>query len=165
MNPMEDIRVEKVTLNMGCGTDAKKIEKSEKFLEKLTGQKPVVTLTRKRNTFGVAKGRPTGVKVTLRKEKAVKFLKDALAAVDNKVKISQINDGNFSIGIKESIDLPNVKYDPDIGIVGLDVCVTLERPGFRVKRKLKNSKIGNKHLITKEQTIEWLKRTGVKVDG
>ena len=143
MNPMQEIRIEKVTLNMGCGADPKKIEKAQKFLAKITDQKPYVTLAKKRSTFGPTKGRPMGAKVTLRKEKAKNFLKDALEAVDNKIKLTQINGGNFSFGIKESIDLPNVKYDPEIGIVGLDVCVTLEKPGFRVKkRSLKQAKIG-----------------------
>ena len=72
-----------------------------------------------------------------------------------------------SIGLKEYIDLPNVNYDPDIGIVGMDVSVTLERPGFRVKkRRIKKSKIGKKHLISKGETIEWLKKKfGVRIIG
>ncbi len=99
------------------------------------------------------------------KAKAKKFLIDALTAIDKELKERQINDGNFSFGIKEYIDLPNVNYDPDIGILGMDVCVTLERPGFRVKKKLKSSKIGKKHLITKDETIEWLKKFEVNVVG
>ena len=156
---MQEIRIEKVTLNMGCAGDKKKIEIAQKFLEKITGQKPYVTLTHKRTTFGSAKGKPMGVKVTLRKDRAKNFLKDALESIDKKISPSKVNDGNFSFGIKESIDLPNVKYDPDIGIVGLDVCVTLERPGFRVKRRgIKQAKVGKKHLITKQETIDWLKK-------
>ena len=166
MNPMQEIKIEKVTLNMGCAGDKIKIQKSQKFLEKLTGQKSYVTLTKKRTTFGAIKGKDMGVKVTLRKEKAENFLKNAFEGIDKKIKSSQVNDGNFSFGIKESIDMPNVKYDPDIGIVGLDVCVTLERPGFRVKKRtVKQAKIGKKHLISKEQTIDWIKNRGVFVDG
>ncbi|MEM5793171.1 MAG: 50S ribosomal protein L5 [Candidatus Aenigmatarchaeota archaeon] len=162
MNRMQEIRLEKVTLNMGCAGDKVKIEKAEKFLNILTNQKPKITLSPKRSTFGLAKGKPTGVKVTLRGKRAEKILQDTLKAVDYKLKKNQINDGNFSFGIKESIDLPNIKYDPEIGIVGFDVCVTLERPGYRVKRRREESKIGKKHLITKEQTIEWLKKMGVE---
>ena len=151
---------------MGCGGDKIKIQKSEKFLSKFSGQKPVVTLTHKRTKFGSAKGKPIGVMATLRREKAKKALGDALEGIDKKLKEKQINPGSFSFGVKESIDLPNVKYDPDIGIVGFDVCVTLERPGFRVKKRVvKKSKVGKKHLITKEQTIEWLKNMGVEVVG
>ena len=159
MNPMREIRIEKVTLNIGCGSDTQKLERAKKFLETVTGQKPLITRTHKRTSFGMARKKPIGVKLTLRKEKAEKFLKDALEAVNNKLKQKQINAGIFSFGIKESIDLPNVKYDPDIGILGLDVCVTLERPGFRVKRrKIRKAKIGKKHLITKQETIDWLKK-------
>ncbi len=166
MNPMREIKVEKVTLNMGCGGDKKKMEKAEKFLSRLAGQKPVITLSHKRTTFGTARRKPLGVKVTLRKDRAEKILKDTFEAVDHKLKSKQINPGNFSFGVKESIDLPDVKYDPDIGIVGFDLCVTLERPGFRIKRRsVKKSKVGKKHLITKDQTINWLKQQGVEVVG
>jgi large subunit ribosomal protein L5 len=166
MNPMQEIKIGKVTLNMGCAGEKTKIDKAEKFLQKLTNQKPYVTSTHKRTTFGSAKGKPMGVKVTLRRESAERVLKDAFEAVENRINSKQVNGGNFSFGVKESIDLPNIKYDPDIGIVGLDVCVTLERPGFRVKKRSVNkSKIGKKHLITKQQTIKWLKDWGVEVVG
>jgi large subunit ribosomal protein L5 len=157
-NPMREIRVEKVTLNIGCGNDADKLKRAEKLIQTISGQKPLITLTKKRTTFGMTKGKPIGIKVTLRKENAVKFLIGALSAVDKELKEKQINDGEFSFGIKEYIDLPNTNYDPEVGMMGLDVCVTLERPGFRIKRKSKESKIGKKHLITKDETIEWLKK-------
>jgi len=49
---------------------------------------------------------------------------------------------------------------------GLDVCVTLERPGYRVKRRRLNKKLGKHHVITKEEAIEWVKkRFGVKIEG
>jgi len=166
-NPMREIRIEKVTLNIGCGSDQDKLKRAQKLLQNLTDQKPLITRTRRRTTFGMPSKKAIGVKVTLRKDKAVNFLKDTLQALDNELKEKQINDDNFSIGIKEYIDLPKAKYDPDIGIIGMDVCVTLERPGYRVKkRKNKKSKIGKKHLITKTETIEWLKnKFGVNVIG
>jgi large subunit ribosomal protein L5 len=166
-NPMREIRIEKVTLNMGCGTDKDKLERGKKLFETISGQKPLVTITRKRTTFGITKGKPIGVKVTMRKEKTKKFLAAALSAIDNELKEEQINDDNFSIGIKEYIDLPDVQYDPEVGILGFDVSVTLERPGFRVKRKKSGrAKISKKHKITKNETIEWLvKNFGVKIVG
>lgn len=166
-NPMREIRIEKVTLNIGCGNDQDKLKRAEKLLQVLTGQKPLITKTKRRTTFGMARKKPIGVKVTLIKKKAEDFLRDALQAVNNELKESQINDGNFSFGLKEYIDLPKAKYDPEIGILGMDVCVALERPGFRVKRRrIKRSKIGKKHLITKVETIEWLKeKFGVKFVG
>ncbi|MBU5688399.1 MAG: 50S ribosomal protein L5 [Candidatus Aenigmarchaeota archaeon] len=164
MNPMRKVRLEKVTLNIGTTTDKEKLERALKLLEKLTGRKPVITKTHKRNTFGIAKGRPIGAKITLRGKEAEEMLKKILKGVDNIVKLKQINGGNFSIGVKEYIDLPGVNYDPDIGVLGFDCTVTLERPGFRVKRrKLRKAKIGKKHLITKEETVEWIKSLGVNV--
>ena len=166
-NPMREIRVEKVTLNMGCGSDQDKLKRAVKLLNMVSGQKPIITKTHKRTKFGMAQKKPIGAKVTLRKDRAEKFLKDVFSVVDKELKEGQINDGNFSIGIKEYIDLPNVKYDPDIGVIGLDVSVTLERPGFRIKRRrIKKSRIGKKHLITKDETIQWLKKNfGVRIVG
>ncbi|MEM5802998.1 MAG: 50S ribosomal protein L5 [Candidatus Aenigmatarchaeota archaeon] len=165
-NPMRQIRIEKVTLNIGCGDDKQKIEKAQKLLEKITGSKPIITKSRKRSTFGVAKGKPLGVKVTLRKKKAEEFFNSVLKSVNNIVKSSQIdNGGNINFGIKEYIDLPNVKYSPEIGILGMDVAVTLERPGYRVKRRrIRKAIIGKKHKIYKEDTINWLKQRGVTVE-
>ena len=164
MNSMRKVRLEKVTLNIGTTTDKEKLERALKLLEKLTGRKPVVTKTHKRNTFGIAKGRPIGAKITLRGKEAEEMLKKVFSGVDNMIKLKQINDGNFSIGVKEYIDLPGVNYDPDIGVLGFDCTVTLERPGYRVKRRrLRKAKIGKKHLITKEETVEWIKSLGVKI--
>jgi len=164
MNKMREIRLEKVTINISSAVDKEKLARAEKLLNKLTGRKPIITKTHKRNTFGLAKGRPVGVMVTLRGNEAMQMLKDVLKANDNIIKMKQINDGNFSIGVKEYIDLPNVKYDPDIGIMGFDFCVTLARPGYRVKkRKIKKSKIGKSHLITKQETVDWIKKLGVNV--
>ena len=163
-NPMREIRIEKVTLNIGCGNDQDKLKRAEKLLQVLTGQKPLITRTKRRTTFGMARKKPIGVKVTLIKKKAEDFLRDALQAIDNELKEKQINDGNFSFGLKEYIDLPKAKYDPEIGILGMDICVTLERPGFRVKRRrIRRAKIGKKHLITKVETMKWLEeKFGVK---
>ena len=165
-NPMREIRIEKVTLNIGCGDDKQKIEKAQKLLEKLTESKPVITTSKKRSTFGITKGKPLGVKVTLRKNKAGELFNSVLKSVDNKVKGSQIdNDGNISFGVKEYIDLPNVRYSPEIGMLGMDVAVTLERPGYHVKkRRVRKAIIGKKHKINKEDTINWLKQKGVIVE-
>ena len=103
-------------------------------------------------------GLPIGAKVTLRKSEAQRILKNLLIAVDNKIKKRSFNPGNFSFGVEEYIDIPEVKYDPKIGIIGLEVSVTLERPGFRIKRRrLLSKKINAKHVITKEDTITFAK--------
>jgi len=157
MNPMRDIRIEKITLNIGCGEAGEKLDKAKKLLEILTNKKIVITNTHKRTTFGMAKGRPIGCKITLRGKDAEEFLKKALDAVDFKLTKSVFDkQGSFSFGIKEHIDIHGVKYDPEIGIFGMDVCVTLERPGFRVKRKKISHKIGKKHLIKLEEAMDWV---------
>jgi len=166
MNPMREIRIEKVTLNIGCGDDKTRMEHAKKLLETITARKIIITKTKRRTTFGMAKGRPVGVKVTLRGESAIEMFKKVLEAVDKTVKLKQFDDsGNLSIGIKEYIDMPDVKYDPDIGIIGMDVAVTLERPGYSIKRRSKKGlKVGKKHLITKEEAVEWIKKNfGVNV--
>jgi len=166
MNPMREIRIEKVTLNIGCGEAGEKLEKAVKLLEKLTGRKVVITRTHKRTTFGTARNRPIGCKVTLRGKEAIEFLKKAFDAIDFRLPASCFDRlGNFSFGIKEYIDLPGVKYDPEIGIYGMDVCVTLERRGYRVKRKRLKSKVGKNHLIKPEEAMEFVsKEFGVKVE-
>ncbi len=165
MNPMREIRIEKITINIGCGEAGERLERAKMLLGKLTNKKIVITKTHKRTTFGSAKGRPIGCKITLRGKDAQEFLKKAFDAIDNKLSKNVFDvQGNFSFGIKEHIDIPGERYDPEIGIFGMDVCVTLERPGFRVKRKKLSSKIGKKHLIKPEEAIEWVsKNYGVEI--
>jgi len=159
-NPMKEIRLEKVTINIGAGEAGPKLETAKKLLEKLSGIKIVVTTTHKRTTFGGAKNRPIGVKVTMRGEKARAFLSDALKANENRLKPTQFDkQGNFSVGVKEYIDIPGMKYDPEIGILGMDVCATLYRPGYRVaRRKIRPAKIGKGQRITPEEAKEWVKK-------
>lgn len=160
MNPMREIRLEKVTINIGAGESGPNLEMAKRLLEKISEGKVVVTKTHKRSTFGVAKRRPIGVKITMRGKRAREFLVRVLKARENRISPDQFDDnGNFSMGIKEYIDLPGLKYDPEIGIMGMDVCVTLARPGFRVKsRKIRPKKVGKRQRITKEEAREWVKR-------
>jgi large subunit ribosomal protein L5 len=160
MNVMKTIRLEKVTVNMGVGDAGPGLEKAQKIIQTITGKKVVLTKTHKRSTFGVAKGRPIGCKTTLRGKEALDFLRNVLNAVENTLKPSQFDsNGNFSFGVKEYIHIPGVKYDPDVGIVGMDVAVTLERPGFRVKKRgIRPRPIGGKHRIVPEEAMEWARK-------
>ena len=165
-NPMRKIRIEKITLNMGAGEPGPNLDKAKKILAKISGSKVIVTKNRKRTTFGGAKGRPIGAKVTIRGKPAAELLKTLLQALENRLKPSQFDaNGNFSFGIAEYISIPGIKYDPEIGIVGMDVCVTLERPGFRVKRRrIKARKVGKRHRLVKEEVIKWAEQSlGVTV--
>lgn len=156
MTAMRDIRIEKLTINIGCGNDANKLERAKSLLSKLIDKKIVITKTLDRNTFGGSKGKPIGCKVTLRKKDAEEFLEKALEAVEHKLKKRIFDDqGNFSFGVKEHIDIPGVKYDPDVGIMGMDVCVTLERPGYRVKKKRMGARLGKNHIIKPKEAMEW----------
>lgn len=154
------IKISKVTVNIGVGSSGEELEKAEKLLEKMCGQKPVRTLSTKRiPEWGIRKKQPIGVKVTLRGKKALEFLNKALDAKERKIKKTQFDEnGNFAFGVAEYIELPGVKYDPSVGIFGFDVCVTLEKDGYRVKRrKRQKSKIASKHKLTKEEAIGWVK--------
>ncbi len=160
MNKMKEIRIEKITLNIGAGKNTELLEKGVKLFSTITGAKPVKTVTKKRiPTWGLRPGLPIGCKINLRGEEWEELLKKLFAAKDNKIQASQIDEnGNIAFGIHEYIDVPGVKYDPEIGIIGFEVCVTLERPGFRVKkRRLKKNKVGAKHRITKQDAIDFLK--------
>ena len=165
MNPMRNIKIEKLTVNIGCGESGEKLSKAEKLLTDMVRKKVIITKTHGRTTFGMAKGRPIGCKITLRGKDADDFLKRALEAVENKITKKSFDKlGNFSFGIKEHIDVPGINYDPDIGIFGMDVTVTLERPGYKIKRKKVPHKIGKGHLITAEEALEWLvKNYGVTI--
>ncbi len=166
---MRQIRVEKITLNIGTGKPGDDLDKAVKLLTKISGAKAVETISHKRiPTWGVRPGLAIGTKVTLRKEKAVKLLKDLLKSRDNKLSIRCFDDkGNLSFGIKEYLDIPGVKYDASIGIIGLEVAVTLTRPGFRIKnRSIKTKTLPKSHKITKEESIEFMeKEFNVQVEG
>ncbi len=160
MNPCQQIRIEKITLNIGAGTNIDKLEKGLKLLEMITAAKPVKTLSTKRIAgWGIRPGLPIGCKVTIRGPKAMTILKQLLGGIDNKLKPKQFDDeGNLSFGMKEYIDVPGLEYSPEIGSMGFQVCATLERPGFRVKkRNVNKKKLGKKHKITRKDAIEFMK--------
>lgn len=159
MNPMQQVRIEKVTLNIGAGKDQAKLDKGMLLIKAITGIEPVKTVTNKRIPgWGLRPGLPIGCKLTLRKSQAVEILKRLFDAKDKKLEESQFDEnGNISFGIHEYIDIPGVAYDPKIGIMGLQVCISLERPGFRVKRRrLEPKKIPDKHQISKEEAIKFV---------
>jgi len=142
MNPMTRVRIEKVTLNIGAGKDSAKLEKGMKLLKIITNKTPVKTVTQKRIPgWGIRPGLPIGCKVTLRGKKAIEILQRLFYAKENTLNEKQFDDnGNVSFGIPEYIDIKDIKYDPEIGVTGLEVCVTLEKPGFRIKRRRQKKK-------------------------
>lgn len=165
---MQQIRIGKVTINMGIGAPGDEMERAQAILEKLVGTRGVQTKAKVRlPTWEIRPGLPIGVKATLRKKKAADFLKTCLAAKENHLRIGNFdNRGNFGFGIHEYIDLPGIKYDPKLGIRGFDVLVSLERPGYRVsRRKLKKRGIGLKHVVSKNEAIAFISgQFGVNID-
>ena len=166
-NLMKKISLAKVVLNMGVGKSGEPIEIGKKTLVQITGKKPNARNAKKSlRDWGVRKGEPIGVAVTVRGDDATELLKRLLIAKDNQIEERIFdNEGNLSFGLKEHIDIPEIKYDPNIGILGLDVSVSLTRPGFNIKLKSRHkAKVGKNHRITKNDAIKFLtEEFGVKV--
>jgi large subunit ribosomal protein L5 len=165
-NPMRKIMIEKISLNVGAGKNEDMLKKGLVLLQKLSPQKPVKTTAKKRiPAWGLRPGLAIGCKVTIRKG-AADLLKRLLVAKSNTLSEKNFdNGGNFSFGIPEYIDIEGLEYDPDLKILGLEVAVTLGRPGIRLKmRKLKSRKIGKKHLISKDDAIAFMKEFGVEIE-
>ena len=134
-NPMAIPRITKITLNMGVGEalgDKKILENAVKELERISGQKPIVTKARKSVAgFKVREDWPIGCKVTLRSERMYEFLERLVT-----IAIPRIRDfrgispkqfdgrGNFSMGVSEQIIFPEIEYDKVDALRGLDICIT-----------------------------------------
>lgn len=166
---MKKIRIEKITLNVGAGKNQDTLGKGVQLLKHITGVDPIKTTAKKRiPSWGLRPGLPIGCKITLRDSKWQKeLLPRLIRSKDGKLTPSQFDGaGNISFGIHEYIDIPEVKYKPEIGIIGLQVCITLIRKGYRVKRKAyRSGPIGKKHKITKEEAMKFMQENfGVIVE-
>ena len=165
--PMLRPRIEKIVVNISVGKSGEPLEKATKVLKEITGQTPCKRKAKESvRDFNIRKGESIACIVTMRGERAIEFLNKALPVIDKKLSRRSFDkQGNFSFGLKEHIELPGVKYDPDVGIFGMDVCVTVIRPGYRVKtRRKKASKIGARHVLTPEESIAFVKETlGVEI--
>jgi large subunit ribosomal protein L5 len=169
MNPMEEVIIAKATINIGVGEAGEQLVKAENLLRTMTGQDPVRTFSKVTNPeFGIRKNQPIACKVTLRGERADKAIKMVLEGIGNKLRAKQFDaQGNVSFGIHEHIDIPGMRYDPDIGIFGLNLSITFEKPGYRIKRrKIQRRKVPAKHMVTKEETMKFMQDNfQVKIEG
>jgi len=166
-NPMKVISLEKVVLNMGLGRSGDVIQVAKAALEHITGKKPNSREAKEtQRDWGIRKGEPIGVSVTVRGDDAKELLKRLLESKGNQVRGKSFdNFGNYSFGINEHIDIPGVKYDPKIGILGLGVSVTLTRPGYGVRKRSKHkANVGKNHIIKSQEAKDYLiKEFGVTV--
>jgi large subunit ribosomal protein L5 len=163
---MKEVLIEKVVVNVGVGAEPDKMKRALEVIKQLTGKKPTKTHGKGRiPDWGVRPGLELGIKVTLRGKEAMDFLKKVLPANDNKIKARSFDkEGNFAFGIKEHIDIPGVKYDPKLGIIGFDVLVALKKRGYRVKyRKIEKRKVGQNQRVSKEEAMEFVKTLGVEI--
>ena len=159
MNPMNEVQIEKVTVNIGVGEAGEKLSRAITLLEEMFDQKPVKTYSKVTNPeWGIRKRQPIACKVTLRGEKANKAIDMVLEGIYRNIKPTQFdNQGNLSFAIREHIDIPGMKYNPDIGIFGMNLSVTFEKPGYRIaKRKIQQKKVQQKHRISKEETMKFM---------
>jgi len=159
MTAMRDPRVEKVVVNIGVGEAGERLVKAQKVIEMVTGQKSVQTLSRTINRdLGIRKAMPLGCKVTLRGEAADKFLKRALNIREYRIPAYSFDkEGNMSFGISDYTDFDGMKYDPEIGIFGMDVSVVLRRAGNRItQRSIAPRKIPKNHRIQRDEAVQFM---------
>lgn len=168
-NSMKNIYIDKVVLNIGIGNNEDMFQNARALLEKLTGHKPIATVSKKRAPeFKIRKGQIIGAMVTLRNKEAIDMLKRALDANDNVVKSTAIANNTLSFGVREYIYFSGVKYDPKIGMLGLNVNASFTRKGRRVEeRRRRQSRIGLKHRkIPNDEIAEYMQKSmGMQIAG
>lgn len=162
-NQMKEITIEKLIINCCVGESGDRLTRAVKVLTEIAGgQKPVLSRAKMTiRTFGIRRNETIAARVTIRGELAHKILALALRSKEGELADRNFSSsGSFGFGIQEHIDLDIIKYDPAIGIYGMDFFVCLVRKGFRTSRKkYKRSRLGLHHKIDKETAKAWFLET------
>jgi large subunit ribosomal protein L5 len=157
---MRKPRLVKVVVNIGVGEAGDKLTKAERVIEMVTGAKPARTLSRVTNRdWALREGMPIGVRVTLRDEAAAAFLKKALDTRGNRIPDYSFDQGgNLNFGVPDYTEFAGQKYDPEIGIFGMDIAVVFERAGGRVRtRRQRPARIPAKHRVTPAEAMAYMR--------
>lgn len=156
---IRDPLIDKVVVNISVGRSGEPLQKASTVLEQLTGQVPCRRIAKRTvREWGIRKTEPIACLVTLRGALADAFLKRGLEAVGNRLRESSFDgDGNFAFGIREHIGIPGVRYDPDLGIFGMDICVVLKKPGYRVKRRrYLKATVGRRQALSRQEAMDYI---------
>src|SRR5512137_927269 len=160
-------RVDKFVVHIGVGESGQRLVNAETIMKTITKQQPVRSIAKKTlPNFGIKKKEPIGAKLTLRGKSAEEFLILALKAAGNALKKSQFDQqGNFSFGIEEHTDFPGMRYDPEIGIFGMDVSVAMKRAGYRIaRRRICPRKLPIRQRLDKDDTMDFVaKKFGIEI--
>jgi large subunit ribosomal protein L5 len=160
-NSMQQIKINKVVINIGTGSDDQLRANARRLIEIITGRKPADEISKTRNpAFKIAKGQKIGTFVTVRGDDAKKLITRLFDAVDNKIKYESVTNNSLSFGIPEYIDISGVKYDPKVGMLGMNVNVSFRRNGLRITlRKIKHSSVSKRHrTITRDEIMDYINK-------
>lgn len=165
---MRDVIIDKLTINIGVGESGEKLEKAMSVIKLLTSGKPTLTKAKRTSReFGVRQDQAIGVKVTLKGEEMERFLKEALWVKNFKCLSYSFSEmGSYSFGISDYTDFKGMKYNPEIGIFGMDVVVTFRRRGgYRVSRRWNSPRpVPKKIRVKREEMMEFMKKNfGVEI--